>query len=715
MRAPHLLFGPYIFDPNSRMLSRAGVELQLPPRVIGVLEVLLRRAGDVVPRQDLIEGVWKDAFVTDTSLAEAVSALRQALGDDPQTPTYVQTLHRRGYRFVAPVAEGAAEPFAGPSAASRGPAPEIVAPSIAGQLMPWSLAAVCAVLAVVAVWQVASGRRSVEPLVARFAIPLPDGTHLDGRASALAISPDAATASWSGCSVETCRLYIRRLDRLQPEPVPGTEGAAAPFFSPDGRWVAFFADGKLKKVSLAGGAPVTLGDAPDPLGGVWTAQREIVYAGSATGGLVSVAENGGDPKPVTEPRASDGEVAHVWPALAPGGDVLLFTILRAPGSVQGQLGARAVNAFGPTTDGWRRLATGIAASAGAMENVVLFSRGGELQATWFDGPRLSIAGPPPLVVSPVARGTTGSQFAVSASGALLVAEPADSSAAGSLRWLAGKDEIAVPDLDRSLQVTSVSADGARAAGVEEDGSRSDIWVADLVRGTTTRVTHGGQNTAPVWSGRNLFYASRNGGTYDIWKKDVDTAAPPLTVHGGSRPVFPVASAADGSSLAFLQVGGATRADLWLLPLAGGSPAPLVESAYEDGGATFSPDGGMVAYQSNEAGRWDVYVLRRSDGKRGVVSRAGGAHPVWAPDGAWLLYENNRELLRVAFEGKAGEFRIGAPERVAALGDGRLIGIDASGRILIRRPPPQPTSLVLVLQWLKELADRLGPPPAFVPR
>ena len=103
---PSIAFGPYIFDPNSRMLKKDGAELPLPPRVTGVLEVLLRRAGDVVPRQELMESVWKDAFVTDTSLAEAVSALRQALGDDPQAPTYIQTLHRRGYRFVAPVAEG---------------------------------------------------------------------------------------------------------------------------------------------------------------------------------------------------------------------------------------------------------------------------------------------------------------------------------------------------------------------------------------------------------------------------------------------------------------------------------------------------------------------------------------------------------------------------------------------------------------------------------
>src|SRR3982750_1862970 len=96
-------FGPFEFDRQSRLLSREGTEIALPPRVLGVLELLIERAGQVVARQDLLDGVWKDAFVTDTSLAEAVSFLRQALGDDPQAPTYIQTVHRRGYRFVAPV------------------------------------------------------------------------------------------------------------------------------------------------------------------------------------------------------------------------------------------------------------------------------------------------------------------------------------------------------------------------------------------------------------------------------------------------------------------------------------------------------------------------------------------------------------------------------------------------------------------------------------
>src|SRR5689334_15266276 len=146
-------FGPFAFDRQSRLLWRDGAEVALPPRVLGVLELLLDRAGQVVARQDLLDAVWKDAFVTDTSLAEAVSFLRQALGDDPQSPRYIQTVHRRGYRFVAPIlgsdpGSAAAVPSWGltpdPHVAAASGAravsatTEVVKPSIAWQLLPWS-------------------------------------------------------------------------------------------------------------------------------------------------------------------------------------------------------------------------------------------------------------------------------------------------------------------------------------------------------------------------------------------------------------------------------------------------------------------------------------------------------------------------------------------------------------------------------------------------
>jgi hypothetical protein len=122
----------------------------------------------------------------------------------------------------------------------------------------------------------------------------------------------------------------------------------------------------------------------------------------------------------------------------------------------------------------------------------------------------------------------------------------------------------------------------------------------------------------------------------------------------------------------------------------------------------------VAYQSSEAGHWDVYVLRRADSKRTVLSRAGGSRPMWNADGSSLFYRSGRELMRVSFA-EGGDVTIGPPERVATLGDAETIGIDRAGRVLIRREPVQPTKVILALHWLRELRQLLGPPPAFVPR
>src|SRR6476646_8988635 len=152
-----LAFGPYSFEPDNQLLRRGDDTISAPPRVLGLLDLLLERAGDLVARQELIDRVWKDAFVTDTSLAEAVSVLRQALGDDPQAPTYIQTLHRRGYRFVGPVSSAtqAARVLASPTGADE----VIVSPSIGGQLVPWSAAVICALIAAVAVWQLTRVRQ----------------------------------------------------------------------------------------------------------------------------------------------------------------------------------------------------------------------------------------------------------------------------------------------------------------------------------------------------------------------------------------------------------------------------------------------------------------------------------------------------------------------------------------------------------------------------
>jgi DNA-binding winged helix-turn-helix (wHTH) protein len=322
-------FGQFAFDPQSRLLWRDDTEIALPPRVLGVLEILLERAGEVVARQDLLDRVWKDAFVTDTSLAEAVSFLRSALGDDPQTPRYIQTVHRRGYRFLVapgidgrsdrgqtPVKPGSDEGQTGvrPGSDLRSTFDGPAAPD--WTLVPWSVALLCAGLAAAAVWFAMRAPAPDAPPVARVELRTAPGTEFDRDPQPIAISPDGRSIAWSACETATgrCAISVRTLDTLEPRALPGTTDGHSPVFSPDGRWIAFFADGALKKIAVAGGAPTTLAPAPDPAGAAWGSDGRIVFAGSAGGGLSLVDEQGGGVKSVTNAHSETGEWRHRSPA-----------------------------------------------------------------------------------------------------------------------------------------------------------------------------------------------------------------------------------------------------------------------------------------------------------------------------------------------------------------------------------------------------------------
>src|SRR5262245_46030396 len=264
-----IAFGPFAFDPQSRLLWREGAEIALPPRVLGVLEVLLERSGEVVARQDLLDRVWKDAFVTDTSLAEAVSFLRSALGDDPQSPQYIQTVHRRGYRFlVTPDRVRPGSDQLGPYSA---PAPTAVEERPDWSLVPWSVALLSAGLAAASVWYGTRTAAPPEPPVARLELTATPGTAFDRDPQPIAIAPDGRSIAWSACELASgrCAIYLRALDAIEARALAGTDGGQSPAFSRDGRWIAFFADGALKKIATSGGTPTTLASAPDPAGAAW--------------------------------------------------------------------------------------------------------------------------------------------------------------------------------------------------------------------------------------------------------------------------------------------------------------------------------------------------------------------------------------------------------------------------------------------------------------
>ena len=409
-------FGPFTFDPANGLLRREEAEVPLPPRVLGVLAYLVARPGQVVARQDLIDAIWKDAFVTDTSLAEAVSSLRQALGDDPQQPVFIQTLHRRGYRFVAPLA---AAPAALAPGALHAPAPgthpapeppsaaEPVVPSIAFQLLPWGLVAILTTLVVAAVWKIEYADPRPEPRAARFVVDLPAGARLDAP-PAIAVAQDGSRLAWSACDRGRCGIWTRALDDLDAAFVDGSDGGRAPFFAPDARRIGFFAGGKLRTISLAGGTPLAIADA-DARGATWREDGRIVFAGAAGGGLSLVGENGGRIEPLTRPEASAGEM-HLAPFHVPGSQTVIFTTATAGGS--GGYRAAIVEADGRG----RTLVDDASGARVAVAGLLVFARGTELVGVAWDDRLRALAGAPAPLASDV------DQFAVSASGTLVMSE-----------------------------------------------------------------------------------------------------------------------------------------------------------------------------------------------------------------------------------------------------------------------------------------------------
>jgi DNA-binding winged helix-turn-helix (wHTH) protein/Tol biopolymer transport system component len=718
-------FGPFAFDRQSRLLWRNGAEVALPPRVLGVLEVLMDRPGQVVARQDLLDGVWKDAFVTDTSLAEAISFLRQALGDDPQAPRYIQTVHRRGYRFLPPLIEELAPQTVTPAepsnAALRGVTSEpivnvadrdraasaTVRPSIAWESWPWSVAVLSTVLMTTVLWRGMHQPAPEAPLVARFEIQPAPGTGFDRSGPSLAVSADGRTLAWSACDATSaaCALYVRPVDRIDPIRVSGSDGAVSPFFSPDGRWIGFFADGKLKKIAVSGGSASIIADASSPGGASWGADGRIVFAGLPAGGLSMVADQGGAVTPLTSPRRERGEVRHRNPSWLSDEATIVFSIASSP--LPDAPGEAAVLPPGGTT--WRTLRSGVTRVAPAGPGYLLFSTGGDLQATTFNEGTLTLTGGADSVLASVSGGDGVSQFAVSASGTLAALR---SPRGGRVAW-SDRPDADVGSIAR-LTSLAIAPDSRRAAGVIADGNGSDVWIADLVSGVLTRLTYGGTNVSPAWSadGQRVFFATRGAGPFAVASREVNTLADARSIAGPTTHVFPSSVARDGR-IAVTTVLPGGRTTVAILPPGGGAPAIFDDGPFDEASPAFSPDARWLAIESDESGRTDVFVRALPDGRRFPVSTDGGSHPVWSADGRFVFFHAGARVMRAAFDASRDP-PVQKPEALFDAAGARVIAIAPSGRALVEHPLEGSDRAVIVLQWLRELRERL-PIPVTAPR
>jgi serine/threonine-protein kinase len=520
--------------------------------------------------------------------------------------------------------------------------------------LPWIAAVVLGVTTVAASWIAYRATRpaDLKPLV-RLDVDLGPDVALGSFAGPNAIlSPDGSRLVY----VSHNRLFTRGLDQQPATELSGTDGANAPFFSPDGQWVAFFAGSKLKKVSVAGGAANILCNAPLGVGGSWGEDGTIIAALNIVGGLFRISADGRAPAPLTKLDRERGEVTHRWPQILPRDKAVLFT---AHTRNVGSFDDATIEVISLADRRKKTLLRGGAYGRYVPSGHLIYVNRGTLFAVPFDLAELEVHGSPTPVLYQVAysinTGTTG--FEASQTGTLVYESGDTRGGAVAVQWLEsnGKTRVLLPK-PANYGRPSLSPDGRRLAVEVSDGPSQDIWVYGLARDTMTRLTFDGiVNQSPIWSpdGRYIVFGDREGIS---WTRADGVGRPQSLVRTKTPNTFPWSFTSDGKRLAYNVVGNPeTGYDLWTVPLetdgAGlraGKPEVYLQTPFDKRNPSFSPDGRWLAYTSNELGSFQVYVQAFPDkGGKWQISRDGGGYPMWSHSGRELFFESLDNRIMVA--------------------------------------------------------------------
>jgi len=586
--------------------------------------------------------------------------------------------------------------------------------------------------------------------VARSLVKLESGYWLDGwrrsppygfdhpTRTAMAISSDGRFLVYSAVKENPApqdkpRLYLRRLDELEAKPIAGTEGGSSPFLSPDDRWVGFWADRKLLKVPVEGGIPAVLCDMLLPLGFSWGADNQIIFPSKADSGLSRISASGGNVELLTMPDKSKEEFCHRLPCCLPGGKGILFTIMRHGWDPQPR-----VAVMEPATRKWRLLLENAADARFIAPGHLAFLRQGTLLVVPFDLERLNIAGQPVPAAVNVAQAlntqnpaydTAAGQYSISASGSLVYASGGILlDRQNSLVWVdrQGKAEP-ISSFKAPFSSPRLSPDGQRIAYLASGNERA-VWVYDLSRGTTTRLTSEGVADSVAWSpdGRRAAVSWLKTGVPNIYCQPADGSSPMERLTKSDSAQFLGSWSPDGESLAFVEWNPETKLDIPLLNIRERRVTPFLNSRFNEMYPEFSPDGHWLAYVSDESGRLEVYVQPFPAGEgKWQISNEGGTEPLWARNGKQLFYRSaggpltlaSAQVWVVDVQTTSG-FSASKPKLLFEQpGYGvsapiRCWDISADGeRFLMikseeRRPQPL-TEMVLVQNWFEEVR-RLAP-------
>jgi serine/threonine-protein kinase len=510
-------------------------------------------------------------------------------------------------------------------------------------------------------------------------------------------------------------LFTRQLDQASATELPGTERADGPFFSPDGQWVAFFADGKLKKVAMRGGAVVPLCDNPGVGGGSWGEDGTIITAADFT--LSRIPSAGGARTRVTE--LAPGESVHRWPQILPGGKAVLFSAYPSMTGVEGAM----IEVLSLKDRRRRTLVRGGTWGRYLASGHLIYIDKGTLFAIPFDPDRLELHGAPTPVLKGIAYSAAWGypQIDVSRTGTLVYRSSSAGDGLVTVHWLdeAGNTSPLLP-VPGNYSSPTLSPDGHRLALM----SAGDIWVYESGRGRMTRLTSDGGYGFPVWTpdGQYLVFRGEHG---MLWTR-ADGTGQPEELTQSNNPQNPQSFTPDGKHLAFVEISLATGADIWTLPvesaasgLRAGKPEVFLQTPSHERGPMFSPDGRWLAYFSNESGDYRVYVDSFPHrGSKRQVSPDGNSGPRWSRNGKDLFFVKFRapsELMAVSYKSRGDSFvtskpRVWSSEIAVFTAAGSYEPAPDGTRIIVllltETPKTSPDRLIFLLNFFDELQRRV---------
>ena len=701
----------------------------------------------------------KRAFQGDT-ITETVAAI---LKSEPgwtllpaDTPPFVRSLLRRCLKKdpnlrLHDIADVRIEMLGEPSE------PAEVIPSARHFALRWVLSIVTAALVIgVLIGRVATkyfnpATAAISQPVVRSPVRLEPGHWLDGgrwrppygfdqpTRTAMAISGDgrffvySAIAEDPGPQVKS-QLYLRRSDQLEGKPIAGTEGGISPFLSPDDRWVGFwagelFVGGKLMKVSIDGGVPVTLCDAMWPYGASWGHDNSIVFSPDVECGLSRISADGGIPEILTTPDRTKEEDSHRLPHWLPDGKGILFTIMREWHDTHPRVALLDLR-----TRKWKVLLEDAADARYVSTGHLVFLRQGTLMAVPFDLEMLQQMGQPVPTITKVMQATNitqtayetaAGQFSVSDSGWLVyVSGGAVPDWENSIVWVDQKGTVQpVAPFKAPFYGPRLSPDGQWIAYMTL-GREWLVWVYDLNRGTASLLTREGIASQVTWTpdGKRLVFNWCSSGQLNLYWQPADGSQPMERLTTGKYHQYPGSFSPDGTTLALVDYArpDALDTNILLLNLQSRRVTPFLNSESLEMYPEFSPDGRWMAYMSKESGRWEVYVQPfPSKGGKWLISQEGGTEPLWAPDGKQLFYRSPDWMQIWVVDVRTNGSFFAAKPRLLFKAPGFALGWAGRGwdishdgqRFLMvkqeERKPQPVTEMILVQNWFEEL-KRLCP-------